>query len=57
MKQKSIDMLPTKDLHESLASHERVSEIIIPPYKKFRVLQGQRVHEFTGPARLLINED
>lgn len=56
VEQKSIDTLP-KEIHELLAILEGLSEITIPPYEKFRIVQGQRVHEFTGPARLLINED
>lgn len=57
MEQKSIYVLPTKELHEKLASREGVSEIIIPPYETFKIVQGQRVHEFTGPATVLINQD
>lgn len=57
MEQKSIYVLPTKELHEKLVSREGLSEIIIPPYEKFRVVQDQRIHEFTGPARVLINKD
>jgi len=57
MEQKSIETLPTKELHEQLTCREGLSEIIIPPYEKFRVMQDQRIHEFTGPARVLINVD
>ena len=52
-----MEQQSTKELHEQLASHEGVSEIIIPPYEKFQIVQDQRVHEFTGPARLLVNVD
>lgn len=57
VEQKSIDTLPTKEIHEQSSNLKGLSEITILPYEKFSIVQGQRVHEFTGPARLLINKD
>lgn len=47
----------TEELHEQLTTREGVTEIIIGPYKIFQIVQDQRTHEFTGPARVLINQD
>lgn len=47
----------TKELHEELANREGVTEIIVGPYEKFTIVQGQRTQEFTGPARVIINQD
>lgn len=52
MEQKS-----TKELHEELINREGVVEIIVGAYEKFTIVQGQRTQEFTGPARVLINQD
>ncbi|QPR68514.1 BC1881 family protein [Lysinibacillus macroides] len=52
-----MEQQSTKELYEQLANREGVTEIIIPPYEKFQIVQDQRVHEFTGPARVLINID
>lgn len=48
---------PTVEIHEELASREGVTEIVIGPYESFQIVQDQRTHEFTGPARVLINQD
>lgn len=47
----------TKELHEELVNREGVIEIIVEPYEKLTIVQGQRTQEFTGPARVLINQD
>lgn len=47
---------PTVELHEELAAREGVTEIIVGPYETFQIRQDQRLHEFTGPARVLINQ-
>lgn len=47
----------TQQLHEELVSREGVTEIVVAPYEKFVIVQDQRTHEFTGPARVLINQD
>lgn len=47
----------TVEVHEELASREGVTEIVVGPYEKFQIVQDQRTHEFTGPARVLINID
>ncbi|WP_223557120.1 BC1881 family protein [Lysinibacillus sphaericus] len=41
----------TVTLHDELVSHEGVIEIVIRPFEKFSIVQDQRVHEFTGPAK------
>ena len=40
-----------------LIARAGVLEIVIGPYEKFSIVQDERVHEFTGPARVLINQD
>ncbi|MEO4053412.1 BC1881 family protein [Solibacillus sp. CAU 1738] len=47
----------TVKLHEALAAREGVTEIVIDPYETFQIVQDQRIYEFTGPARVLINID
>lgn len=47
----------TAELHTELVSREGVKEIEIGPYEIFQIVQDQRIHEFTGPARVLINQD
>lgn len=46
----------TKTLHEELVAREGVTEIVVAPYEKFVIVQDQRTHEFTGPARVKINQ-
>lgn len=53
----NVENKPTFELHEELAKREVVTEIVIGPYETFRIVQDQRTHEFTGPARVLINQD
>lgn len=48
---------PTVEIHEELASREGVTEIVVGPYESFQIVQDQRTHEFTGPARILVNID
>lgn len=47
----------TVEIHEELASREGVTEIIVGPYETFQIVQDQRTHEFTGPARVLIHKE
>lgn len=47
----------TVRLHDELASREGVTEIIVGPYETFQIVQDQRTHEFTGPARVLITRN
>lgn len=47
----------TAELHDELTKREGVTEIVIGPYETFQVVQDQRVNEFTGPARVLVNQD
>lgn len=46
----------TVELHEELAKREGVTEIVIGPFEIFQIVQDQRIHEFTGPARVIINQ-
>ena len=48
---------PTGEIHEELTSRQGVTEIIVGPYETFQIVQDQRTHEFTGPARVLINKE
>lgn len=48
---------PTVDIHEELASREGVKEIVIAPYETFQIVQDQRTHEFTGPARISLKNN
>lgn len=48
---------PTVEVHEELASCEGITEIVIGPYETFQIVQDQRIHEFTGPAQVLINKE
>ena len=52
-----MEQKTTVALHEELAAREGVTEIVVAPYEKFVIVQDQRIHEFTGPARVLINQD
>lgn len=47
----------TVEIHEELASREGVTEIIIAPYELFQIVQDQRTHEFTGPAKVIIERE
>jgi len=49
--------LETKQLHETLAECKGVHEIVIAPHEAFSIVTEQGNHEFTGPARLLVNQD
>lgn len=47
----------THQVHEELVTREGVTEIVIGPYETFQIVQDQRVHDFTGPARVLISKE
>lgn len=52
-----MDNKSTIEIHEELASCKGVTEIVIGPYETFRIMQDQRTQEFTGPARLIVNQN
>lgn len=54
---KTLEQRTTKELHEELMNREGVTEIIIDPHEAFRIVKDQQTYEFTGPARVLINQD
>ena len=47
----------TKQLHETLTDCEGVQEIVIAPHETFSIVTVQGNHEYTGPARVLVNQD
>lgn len=47
----------TVEVHEELALREGIIEIVIGPYETFQVVQDQRTQEFTGPARIIANQN
>lgn len=53
----NVENKSTVEIHEELASREGVTEIIVGPYETFQIVQDQRTHEFTGPARVLISRN
>ena len=54
---KTLENKTTKQLHEELSNREGVTEIIVDPYETFCIVKDQQTFEFTGPARVLINQD
>lgn len=52
-----MDNKTTAQLHNELSKRKGVTEIVVAPYEKLVIVQDQRTHEFTGPARVLINQD
>ncbi len=49
--------METKQLHEALTECEGVREVVITPHEAFSIVTEQGSHEFTGPARVLVNQD
>ncbi|MEK5432651.1 BC1881 family protein [Lysinibacillus sp. FSL R7-0073] len=47
----------SQQLHEELSNREGVTEIVVALYEEFVVVQDQRTHEFTGPARVKVNSN
>lgn len=52
-----MDNKSTVEIHEELASPGGVTEIVIGPYETFQIVQDQRTQEFTGPARIIANQN
>ncbi|MFJ5565224.1 BC1881 family protein [Lysinibacillus xylanilyticus] len=49
--------METKSLHDALTDREGVQEIVIAPHETFSIMTEQGKYEFTGPARVLVNQD
>ncbi|QOV10907.1 BC1881 family protein [Viridibacillus arvi] len=52
-----MEQKTTQLLHEELVKCEGVTEIVINPHERFNIVLDQQTYEFTGPARVLINQD
>lgn len=52
-----MEQKTTKQLHEELSNREGVTEIVVDPHETFSIVKDQQTYEFTGPARVLINQD
>lgn len=52
-----MEQKTTKQLHEELSNREGVTEIVVDPHEILCIVKDQQTYEFTGPARVLINQD
>lgn len=54
---KEMERNSTKEIHGELVSREGVTEIVIGPHEKFKIVSDHGEYESTGPTRILVNID